>query len=123
MVLIIEPRREVAAALHDVITSAHYNALVVPHLERLADLEEMPAAIVVRIAFEGREPAYMAIANLPANRPPIIAIAWEAAEIAEATRLHCDVVLRGHDVSHLCEALTHVCRPSAYGMASSWRRD
>jgi hypothetical protein len=109
VILIIEPRREVAAALEDVITSARYTALVVPHLEQLADLDVTPAAIVVRIAFEGMEPAHAAIGRLPAHRPPVVAIAWEEAEVAEARRLKCDVVLRApHEVSRLCEALTHV---------------
>ena len=109
MILIIEPRHEVAAALQDVLASASYVTMVRPHLERLADLGDTPAAIVVRIAFEGLEPAHKALERLPANRPPIIAIAWDDAEIAEANRLKCDVVLHApQDVSHLCEALRRV---------------
>lgn len=109
MILIIEPRREVADALAEVIASAHYNTRVVPHLERLADLGETPAAIVIRIAFEGREPAHAAIERLPPNRPPIVAIAWEDEEVAEAARLKCEVVLRApREVNRLCEALTRV---------------
>jgi hypothetical protein len=109
VILIIEARREVAAALEDVITFAKYRAVVVPHLEHLADLGLTPAAIVVRVAFEGLEPAYAAIAKLPPNRPPIVAIAWEPDEIAEAERLGCDVVLRApKDVSRLCEELARV---------------
>ena len=49
-------RHEVASALEGVITSANYSAIVIPHLECLADLDEAPAAIVVRIAFEGIVP-------------------------------------------------------------------
>ena len=109
MILIIEPRHEVAAALQEVIASASYTTMVRPHLERLADLGATPAAIVVRIAFEGLEPAHKALEKLPPNRPPIVAIAWDDAEIAEANRLNCDVVLRGpQDVSHLCEVLRRV---------------
>ena len=109
MILILEPRQEVAAALEDVISSASYTAVVRPHLERLSDLTTTPAAIVVRIAFEGTEPAHAAIARLPANRPPIIAIAWDDAECAEAHRLKCDVVLRGpRDVCQLCDVLHRV---------------
>jgi hypothetical protein len=109
VILIIEPRREVASALEEVITSANYTARVIPHLERLADLGETPAAIVVRIAFEGLVPAHAAIESLPANRPPVLAIAWDEEEAAEAERLKCDVVLRAHrGVSHLCEALKRV---------------
>jgi hypothetical protein len=109
VILIIEARREVASALQEVITSAHYDAVVIPHLEQLADLGETPAAIVVRIAFEGVVPAHAAIEKLPANRPPVLAIAWNDEEAAEAERLKCDVVLRSRDgVSHLCEALKRV---------------
>lgn len=105
-VLIIEPRHEVAVALQQVLASANYATLVRPHLERLADLGVTPAAIVVRIAFEGTEPAHLVIGKLPPDRPPIIAIVWDDAEAAEAVRLRCDVVLRGpRDVSHLCEVL------------------
>jgi len=63
LVLIIEPRREVADALQDVLLSARFNVRVVSHLERLTDLVDPPAAIVVRIAFEGTEPAHAAIAQ------------------------------------------------------------
>ena len=106
MILILETRQEVAAALEDVISSASYTAVVRPHLERLSDLAVRPAAIVVRIAFEGMEPAHAAIAKLPDNRPPIVAIACDDAEYAEAHRLKCDVVLRGSkDVGQLCDVL------------------
>lgn len=109
LILIIEPRREVADALENVIASAHYNTRVVPHLERLSDLCDAPAAIVVRVAFEGREPAHAAIERLPPGHPPVVAIVWQDDEAAEATRLKCDVVLRAPgDVSRLCEALTRV---------------
>ena len=109
MILIIEPRREVALALEGVITSANYTTMVIPHLERLADLGETPAAIVVRIAFEGIVPAHAAIEKLPKNHPPVLAIAWDDEEAAEAERLKCDVVLRApRGVSHLCEALKRV---------------
>src|SRR5262245_648466 len=109
IILIIEPHSEVASALEGVITSANYKAVVTPHLECLADLGELPAAIVVRIAFEGAVPAHAAIEKLPANHPPVLAIAWDDAEAAEAKRLKCDVVLgppRG--VRRLCEALKEV---------------
>ena len=109
VILIIEPRPEVAAALEEVVTSANYRTRVIPHLEQLADVRPEPAAIIVRIAFEGSEPAHSAVARLPPAHPPIIAIAWEDEEVAEATRLKCDVVLRGaKDVGKLCEVLTRL---------------
>lgn len=110
VILIIERRRDVAVALEEVVTSAHYFAVVRPHIERLTDLEVLPSAIIVRIAFEGiSEPAHAAIARLPANRPPVIAIAWKDDDIAEAKRLKFEVVLRApSDVGRLCDALTTV---------------
>ncbi len=116
VILIIEPRSEVASALEEVITSANYTALVIPHLERLADLGEIPAAIVVRIAFEGLVPTHTAIEHLPADRPPVLAIARDDRETAEAQRLKCDVVLgppRG--VSRLYEALKRVLQVECPG--------
>jgi hypothetical protein len=106
-VLIIEPRREVAAAIESVVNTANFVAVVTPHLQQLDDLAVAPSAIIVRIAFEGAgEPAHAAIGRLPPNHPPVLAIAWEEDEIREAERLKCDVVLHAPaDVSRLCEAL------------------
>lgn len=110
LILIIEPRPEVAEALEEVVTSACYDVVVRPHVEYLADLGVTPAAIIVRVAFEGiGEPPHAAIGRLAGHRPPVIAIAWEDKEMAEARRLGCDVVLHApDDVSRLCEALTRV---------------
>ena len=110
VVLIIEPRPDVADALADVVMSASFTPIVRPHVECLADLATTPAAIIVRIAFEGiGEPAHAAIARLPHNRPPVVAIAWEENAVEEAERLKCDVVLRAPgDVGRLCDALITV---------------
>ena len=107
-ILIIEQRPEVAEALQDVITSVQYSAVVRPYVESLTDFDIMPSAIIVRIAFEGiGEPAHAAIARLPQDRPPVIAIAWEQSEVDEAERLGCDVVLRApDDIGRLCEVVT-----------------
>jgi hypothetical protein len=114
-ILIIEPRREIADALEEVINSANYIAVVRPHLEQLSDLGLVPAAIILRITFEGlSDPPHTAIARMPLDRPPIVAIAWEDAEIREAERLKCDVVLRApDDVGRLCDALSRVVEASA----------
>lgn len=111
-ILIIEPRPEVAKALEDVVTSARYVAFVTPQLVELSDLGISPAAIVVRIAFEGiGEPAHSAIAHLPPNHPPVIAIAWDEREAAEAERLKCEVILKGpRELSQLCRALDRIVR-------------
>ncbi len=106
-ILIIEPRREIADALADVILSANYTPIVRAHVERLSDLGVTPAAIIVRIAFEGvSEPAHAALQRLGPNRPPVIALASLPDEVAEAERLRCDVVLRTPGgVSRLCDVL------------------
>lgn len=107
-ILIIEPRREVADALAGVVTSGRYAAVVRPHVERLADLGFTPAAIIVRIAFEGiSEPAHAALERLAPDRPPVVAIAWADVEVAEAERLKCEIVLRAPEgVSRLYDSLT-----------------
>ena len=109
-VLIIEARREVAAALEAVIATSNFTTVVVPHLEGLSDLNVTPAAIVVRIAFESvNDPPHNAIKRLPAKRPPVIAIVWEEDELEEARRLKCDVILHApHDIVRLCETLAKV---------------
>jgi hypothetical protein len=109
-VLIIEARSEVAAALEAVLAAVNLAAVVVPHLEKLSDVEIAPAAILVRIAFEGvSEPPHAAIGRLPPTRPPVVAIAWEEDELEEARKLKCDVILHApHDIPRLCETLTRV---------------
>jgi len=112
-VLIIEARAEVAAALESTIAQANLIPIVVPHLERLSDIPHQVAAIVVRIAFESvSDPPHAAIARLPRERPPILAIAREESELEEARRLKCDVVLRApEEISRLCDALTRLAAP------------
>ena len=115
VVLIIEPRPEVAEALAEVVHSVSYSALIRPYVEHLTDLEVMPSAIIVRIAFESvGEPAHAAIARLPRAHPPVIAIAWEEREWKEAKRLKCDVILRAPDeVNRLGRALTDAVNESS----------
>jgi hypothetical protein len=109
-ILILEARREIADALADVVASANYAPIVRPYIDRLADLGVTPAAIIVRIAFEGvSEPPHAALERLHPNRPPIVAIARQEVEIAEAVRLRCEIVLRApDDVGRLCDALTRL---------------
>lgn len=112
-ILIIESRREVADALQELVMSANYLPVVRPRMQPLHDLGFTPAAIIVRIAFEGiSEPPHAGVADLPRHRPPVIAIAWGELEIAEAQRLGCNVILRApDDVSHLLDMLTKVSTP------------
>lgn len=110
VVLIIEPRADVAAALEATIAIANMTPVVVPHLEQLADIPYTPAAIVVRVAFESvSDPPHAAIARLPPAHPPVIAIAWGEKALEEARRLRCDVVLHApREIGRLCESLTKV---------------
>ena len=113
VVLIIEARKEVADALESAIALANMTPIVVPHVERLGDVPYTPAAIVVRIAFESvSDPPHSAVERLGRQRPPIVAIVREDRELAEATRLKCDVVLRApQDIPRLCETLAKLVRP------------
>jgi hypothetical protein len=84
----------VAVALEAVIESIDFAPLVVPHLDTLSELEITPAAILVRIAFDGSaDPPHAVVGRLPGSRPPVVAIAWEEDELEEARRLNCDVVI------------------------------
>ena len=97
-VLIIEPHDELAAAFEQVVATADFNPIVRRHVASMADRSVMPASIVVRIGHGD-------VSNLPADRPPILAIASSDEEVAEAERLHCEVVLRAEEIRRLCEAL------------------
>jgi hypothetical protein len=98
-VLIIEPHEELAAAFEQVVASADFSPIVRRHVESMADLGVTPTTIVVRIGHGD-------ISSLPPDRPPIVAIVTSDAEVAEAKRLRCEVVLRAPgEIRRLCEAL------------------
>jgi hypothetical protein len=110
VVLIVEPRQDVAAALESAIAMSNLVPIVVPHLERLSDIPHPVAAIVLRIVFEGvGDPPHKAIERLSRPRPPVVAIAWADAELDEAHRLKCEAVLHApHEINRLCETLTRM---------------
>lgn len=98
-VLIIEPHDELAAAFADVLASANYTPIVRRHVHSLDDIGPRPATIVLRIG-------HADVSRLPPDRPPIVAIASTDADVEEARRLRCEVVLRGpSEIKRLCEAL------------------
>lgn len=98
-VLIIEPHDELAAALEKVVATASYNPIVRRHVDALEDLDVTPATIVIRIG-------HADVSWLPAHRPPIVAIASSDEDVAEASRLRCEVVLHGPgEIKRLCEVL------------------
>ena len=108
-ILIIEPRPEIAAALAQVVASAHYQPIVRPYVTALTDVGVTPAAIVVRVSSDGlTEPSHRALEGIRV-RPPVVAIVWEDDEVAEAERLGCEVILRAPgDIARLCEALSRL---------------
>jgi hypothetical protein len=103
-VLIIEPHDELASAFEKVIASARYAPIVRRHVDSLDDLDVTPATIVMRIG-------HADVSHLPAQRPPIVAIASSDEEVAEASRLRCEVVLHGPaEVRRLCDAVRSVAQ-------------
>jgi len=111
-ILIVERHPEVADALEQVIACADCLAVVRAHVDGLDDVNPAPAAIVVRITFEGsHEPAHAGLARLPADHPPVIAIVRGEEEAYEAARLNCDVVLRApYDLGQLRSILSRLVR-------------
>jgi len=109
-IVIVETHPEMAAAFEDVIAFANFTPIVISHVDGLADIVVPPAAIVVRIDLDAPTPSpHTGLEQLPAGRPPVVAIAWTDEEVAEANRLGCEVVLRAPDeVKRLCAALTEL---------------
>lgn len=98
-VLIIEPHDELAIAFQEVVGAALYTPLVRRHVESLGDLGVRPASIVLRVG-------HADVSSLPADRPPVVAIAFSEDDVAEAERQRYEVVLRAPgEVHRLCEAL------------------
>jgi len=98
-ILIIEPHDELASAFEKVIASASYTPIVRRYVDSLEDLDFTPATIVVRVG-------HAEVSHLPPHRPPIVAITSSDADLAEAARLRCEVVLHGPtEIKRLCEVL------------------
>ena len=111
-VLIVEPHPDMAKAFEEVIACANFQPVVVAHVGELVQAAVAPAAIVVRVDLDAPGPSpHEGLQDLPAERPPIVAIAWTDEEAAEAHRLGCEVVLRApYEVRRLCAALTELTR-------------
>lgn len=101
-VLIIEPHDELATAIEKVIASASYAPIVRRHVDSLEDLDVTPATVVMRIG-------HADVSHWSRQRPPIVAIASSEEDVAEASRLRCEVVLHGPgEIKRLCEAVRSV---------------
>jgi len=111
MVAVIETQRDLATALEEVVSLARCTPISVPDVSGLTDLPSPPAAIVVRIATNMPFGApHAGLEDLPAvDRPKVLALVSSDADVTEAQRLGCDLVLREpHQVRALYDALTAV---------------
>lgn len=113
-IAIIERRQEFAVALQEVVALARCTAVTLDDFEELTQLPSPPVAIVLRMAANrslGR--ARLLLETLTAaGRPKVFALAWTDADVAEAERLGCDVVLREpRQVRALYDALVAFAAP------------
>lgn len=101
-ILVIESHADLAEAFEHVLASARFDPIVRRCVESLADVDVTPSAIVARIG-------HADLSGLPASRPPVVAIASNADDVAEARRLKCEVVLKApEEIRQLCEALARL---------------
>jgi hypothetical protein len=112
-VAIVEPYPDLAAALQEVVALANCHAVTMTNAGALSELPHPPAAIVVRIAtnlpFESPHAGLEDLART--NRPVVMALASTEADVEEAQRLGCEIVLREpQQVRGLYDALTEVVK-------------
>jgi hypothetical protein len=111
-VAIVEPRREFAVTLEEVVALAHCTPLVVDDFQELLQLPSPPAAVVVRITVTALLHIVRPQDHITAARPKIFALASTDADVDEARRLGCDVVLREpQQVRALYDALLAIAFP------------
>src|SRR5687768_8668967 len=111
IVAIFEPERERATALQEVVSLARCTPITVFVAEELTGFPAPPAAIIVRVAMNRPLGSpHTELERLPfSSRPKVLALASSEADVAEAQRLGCDVVLREpHQVRALYDALTDI---------------
>lgn len=109
-VAIIEPHREFASALQEVVVLARCAPRCVTTFDELTDAAA-PMAVVVRLS--AKLPSSLlqeGLSRLPStHRPTVLALASTDADVAEATRLGCDVVLREpRQIRGLYDALARI---------------
>ena len=115
-VAIVERHRELAGTLRKVVLFARCEPVVLSSCDELSTLPEPPAAVVVRVTTTMP-------ADLPGNRLReyagrswALALTTTQADLVEARRLRCDIVLQpAQQEQALYEALRHVVeeRPPA----------
>lgn len=95
-VVIVEPYRDIAVALEEVVSLAQCTPVTVGTLEEVGDLvHRRPIAIVVRVAthLSTHSPHATLRAWPRTARPMIVALVSSEEDAAEAERLGCDVIL------------------------------
>jgi len=113
-VAIIEPHRDFAVALQEIVALAHCTPVTMSDFDELTQLPSPPAAIVLRITPKlPFDDLHVTLKDLPAlGHPKIFALASNDADVAEAERLGCDVVLREpQQVRALYDALIDMATP------------
>jgi DNA-binding NtrC family response regulator len=111
LVVVAEPHQDIADALQDVVALAGCVPIVVSRYESVSDLQSVPAAIVVRVAMEMpmMSPHRGLQESSLTQRPLIVALASNDADVAEAERLGCEIIARApHQVQALYQALTRL---------------
>jgi len=114
-VVIAEPHQQMAGALEDVVTMAGCVPVIVNRCESVMTLSAEPAAIVVRVATEmPLVSPHLGLAQLGRGRRPlIVALVSSDADVAEAERLHCQVIARApHQVQTLYDTLVRLAHES-----------
>jgi hypothetical protein len=111
-VIIVEPYRDIAIALEEIVSLARCTPLTIGAVEEPAALlQERPAAIIVRVATDlsYRSP-HAGLTRWPAAmRPMVVALVSTDADVAEAERFGCDVILQEpKQVRQLYDTLAHV---------------
>jgi hypothetical protein len=95
-VVIVEPHRELAAALQEVVVLARCRAITFADFDELNGLPAPPQAIVVRIDGNPAHKAAMEVGcgRLAPPRPKLVGLVSTDGDVTEAQRVGCDVVLR-----------------------------
>jgi hypothetical protein len=112
-VVIVEPYKEFAATLQEVVALARCHPVTIADAAGLTDLAQPPAAIVVRVATNlPFESPHAGLAEMPrVRRPLVVALTSSDADVEEAERLGCELVLREpQQVRGLYDALTQVAK-------------
>ena len=111
-VAIVEPHRDFAEPLQEVVALAHCKPVTVASLDELVELTGVPAAIIIRVGARSPHP-YAGLEQMRADgHPKVLALTSSDADDAEAARIGCDVVLRQpQQVRALYDALAGIAAP------------